>query len=304
MLGASMGLGCAAIFGMNQIVARRSVMRASVSYVANISILSGPLFFALMALLVGELPRMGQFTWQAHMFFAAAGVVHFALGRTFGYRSLQLIGATRTNLVTGLSAVVSVGLAIALLNERFTVLTALGFTLSVIGPLLMGLKEGDRKGNPIAPRDEGKHIDRRTLWLGIFFGLGAAVLWGSSAVLIKLGLDHGGSPVAGSLVSYVAASLAICPSLLKRSTRRELFASSGATFRLALISGMTTNISQFLRIMALNYTTVITLSLVTRTVPLWVLLMAFLASRGQESFSKWVLTGNAFLLTGTVLVLL
>ena len=34
------------------------------------------------------------------------------------------------------------------------------------------------------------------------------------------------------------------------------------------------------------------------------LLIAFLASRGQESFSRRVLMGNGFLLAGTVLVLL
>ena len=100
MLGASIGLGCAALYGANQIIVRRSVMRASVNYVANISIFSGPLFFALVALLVGELSRMEQFSWKAYLLFASAGVVHFAMGRTFGYRSLQLIGKHEASLST------------------------------------------------------------------------------------------------------------------------------------------------------------------------------------------------------------
>src|SRR3989337_2342474 len=167
MLGTSLGLTFSAIFGINQIITRRGVMRSSVNYMANISIFSGPLFFALVALVTGERFRIGQFTWVAVFYFALAGIVHFALGRTFGYRSLQLIGATRCNVVTGLNAIVSVGLAIAVLHERLTPLITLGFLLSMAGPLIMGMQEGNNGGAEVKPDVPGKHVDARTLCLGV-----------------------------------------------------------------------------------------------------------------------------------------
>src|SRR3990170_8553884 len=144
MLGTGLSLTFAALFGVNQIITRRGVLRASVNYIANISIFMGPVFFGLVALASGELLKLGQFTWQAYAYFAVAGVIHFAFGRTFAYRSLQLIGATRSNAVTGLNAIVSVGLAIAVLHERLTPLVVLGMMLSMSGPLIIGLKESTR----------------------------------------------------------------------------------------------------------------------------------------------------------------
>ena len=304
MVGTSLSLGFAALFGVNQIIMRRGVLRASVNYVANISIFSGPLFFALIALITGELPKMGQFTWQTYIYFALAGVIHFAFGRTFAYRSVQLIGATRSNSVTGLNAIVSVALAIAVLHERLTPLVVLGMMLSMSGPLIIGMKESTRSGTRTRASSNGKDVDSGTLWRGILFGLGASLFWGSSSVLIKLGLDNGGLPIAGSMVCYLAASTAVSYKLLDRQTRREILTPNRPALQLALMTGMTTNLAQLMRFIALDHAPVITVSLVSRTVPVWVLILAFLLNRHLESFSRWVLLGNGLLVAGTVLVII
>jgi len=43
-------------------------------------------------------------------------------------------------------------------------------------------------------------------------------------------------------------------------------------------------------------------SLMLRTIPLWSLLFSFLFMREYESFSRWVLLGNALLVVGAILV--
>ncbi|MDP2661046.1 MAG: DMT family transporter, partial [Dehalococcoidia bacterium] len=163
MLGVVLALCYSATFGLNSVISRRGVIRANANYVATISIFSGPIFFLVAALIAGELLRLGEYPWQAYVYFAISGVIHFALGRTFGYRSLQLIGATRANVVTGLYAIVSVIQAVIILNEVLTPMVALGIVLSLSGPILMALKEETVAVTPkIGAALYGKHVDRPT----------------------------------------------------------------------------------------------------------------------------------------------
>jgi len=110
-------------------------------------------------------------------------------------------------------------------------------------------------------------VDRQTLNIGILYGVGAAVFWGSSAIFIKLGLEKGGSPVGGSLIAYLVASMTISPSLLNRDKRKEILYADKKSFHLALVSGLTTNVAQFLRFLALEYGSVIMVTLLSRTTP-------------------------------------
>ncbi len=305
MLGAILGLGYAAFFGVNSIVVRRGVLRVSSNYMATLTVFSGPIFFFVLTLATGELFKIAAFNWKATLFFALSGIIHFALGRTFGYRSVQILGATRSGIMTGLNAIVSVVLAVIILKETLTPLMIVGICFSLSGPIIMGLKE-ERTTRivDLSVNRQSKHLDRKTFYRGLFFGIGSAIFWGSSPIFIKLGLDNGGSSLAGSFIAYSAASLVVSISLLNETNREEIFKVDKQALRLAVMSGMTTNIAQMLRYVALNYSTVIVLSLVSRTIPIWTLFFSFIFNRKLESFSRWVLLGNALLTIGTILVLL
>lgn len=305
MLGAILALGYAAFFGLNSVFARRGLLRVSSNIMATLTIFSGPVFFFLIALATGDLFKIPGFNWKATLFFALSGIVHFALGRTFGYRSTQILGATRSGIMGGLNAIVSVVLAIALLKETLTPLMMVGIFFSLSGPTIIALREEkatrtlDLRGNP-----KMSALDHKTFYQGIFFGIGSAVFWGSSAIFIKLGLDNGGSPLAGSFIAYSAASLVVSFSLLNKVNMEELFKTDKQGLKLAIMSGLTTNVAQMLRYLALSYGTVIVVSLVSRTMPIWTVLLSFIFNRKLESFSRWVLIGNALLVIGTILVLL
>ena len=73
---------------------------------------------------------------------------------------------------------------------------------------------------------------------------------------------------------------------------------------MALWSGLTSNIAQLMRYLALEFGSAIIISLMLRTIPLWVLFFAFIFNREYESFSRFVLLGNAFIVVGTVLILM
>ncbi len=303
MIGALISFVFAMTFGVNQIITRRGVLRASSSYVANISIFSGPVFFLFVTGATGDLFKLGNFSWESYAFFAAAGVVHFTLGRTFGYKALFLIGTMRANLISSMNGIVTSLLAVLILKEVLTPLIVLGILFSLSGPLIAALKEEmvDTATAKLTP--QGKHIDRETLYRGLLYGSGAAIFWGSSPILIKMGFDHGGTSVIGNLTSFSAAALVIAPSLLRVKTRDEILCSDRQCLKLALLSGLTTNIAQLLRFVALAFTSAITVSIVSRTIPVWTLLFALIFNRKVDSFNRWVLIGNALLLLGSFMVI-
>jgi len=302
MLGVIIGLGCAAVFGINPILVRRGTIQVSSRCIAAISIFTGPFFFLLIAGINGEIAGIAQFSWQAHGFFALAGIIHFALGRNCGFRAVQLIGSTRSSTIAGFGFIVSITLAIIILWETITPLGLFGVLFALTGPLLIAMKEPVVTNNAASDRIL---VDRRTLYKGMFYAIGAATFWGSSSIFIKLGLQTGATPMAGSFIAYLAASIFISPSVwLRREYRREMLSVDGRSLRLALLSGLTLNVGQMLRYLALAFTSVIVFSFMVQTIPLWTLLFSFIFNRKLESFSRWVLLGNALMVTGIILVLI
>jgi drug/metabolite transporter (DMT)-like permease len=192
------------------------------------------------------------------------------------------------------------------LKEAITLTIGIGILCMLAGPLLILLKEevtqseGTLEANP-----DGKKVDRSTFTKGILYGIGSAIFRGSSLVLIKLGLEHGGAPIAGNLIAYLAASIVILPSsILNKDHREELFHGGEKSFKIALLSGLTTNIAQLMMFFALGFGSAIIVSLLLRTYPIWVLLFSFIFNREYESFSRWVISGNGLIMTGTILILL
>ena len=302
MFGALLGLISAAAFGGNSIITRRGMFRFSPYYIAAISVFTGPFFFFILAAVLGQLSQADGYGWKVYLFFTIAGIGHFALGRNWAYRSIQLVGATRSNIVTSLHPVVTTVLATAVLKERIPAVMLIGILFSLAGPFLILVKENTAKGRPHRAKWEP---DRSTLYRGILYGTGTMLFWGSSAIFIKLGLASGGSAVMGSLIAYTSASLAISPSSFLRKERREEILHSGlGSLRWALVSGLMTSTAQFLRYSALATGSAIVVSLMLQTQTLWVLIFAFLFSRGDESFSRWVLLGSGLLIAGTILILL
>ncbi len=305
MLGAILGLISAVAFGANSIITRRGMLRVSSNYVATLTVFTGPIFFLIVGSVTGDLFKLRQMPLEAYVYLALSGITHFALGRTWGYRSIQLIGSNRSNIVTSLNPVVTIILAMMILRETITLIMGIGILCTLTGPLFILLKEEVISGAvQLKANPHGKELDRSTLYKGIFYGIGGAIFWGSSAIFIKLGLEHGGSSIAGSFIAYLSASLTIIPSaFFNKGRREEILHGDKKSLKIALFSGLTTNIAQLSRYIAMGLASAIVVSLMLRTMPLWVLFFAFIFNRKYESFSRWVLLGNGLLLLGTILIL-
>src|SRR4030042_1281234 len=126
MLGAILGLISAVAFGANSIITRRGMLRVSSNYVATLTVFTGPIFFLIVGGMTGDLFKLRQMPLQAYVYLALSGITHFALGRTWGYRSIQLIGSNRSNIVSSLNPVVTIILAMIILKETITLIMGIG----------------------------------------------------------------------------------------------------------------------------------------------------------------------------------
>jgi drug/metabolite transporter (DMT)-like permease len=299
MIGTILGLLSAALFGISMVIIRRGVLKISPNYIAMISIFTGPPFLLLISSITGDITELSCLGWKDYIFLALSGITHFAIGRTWAYKSIQIIGSNRSNIVITLTPLISVILAIILLKETITPLIFFGIIISLSGPLLIVLKEQEKENNQF------KDISRHTLYTGMIYGLGAATFWGSSNVFVKLGLENSGSPIAGSLIAYTAASFAISPSLfIDGENKREILNKDKKHLKLASLIGIATCMAHLLRYLALGYGSVIVISLMLRTQSIWILLFSFIFNRKYESFSIWVILANALVIIGTILILI
>ena len=211
LLGVCLAALSAASFALNNAMTRRGVLTGSVAQALAIGVPIGVPMFLLFALASGGLTALAQFSSAALLLMAATGVLHFIFGRYCNYRSVKAMGANLSGPVVQLSLIVTLFLAIAVLQEGLTPLRAAGIVLVVLGPTLMRGTEAP----PAAAIEAGAAAGGRSVAAGpppfqprygegYAFGVLAAVAYGVSPILIRLVVEQKrfGEAIAAGLVAY------------------------------------------------------------------------------------------------------
>ena len=121
---------------------------------------------------------------------------------------MQLVGANITNLICRTNILVAVVIGISVLQEPMSGQLVVGVLLITIGISLPGLNQLLRRNaNDRFPKIPAK---------AFVLGMGCGVAWGISPILIKLGLEGSGAPIAGAVISFSAATVALSFSLLNQ----------------------------------------------------------------------------------------
>ena len=94
LLGALFSILSSASFGINTVFARRGVLGTSATNGIYISVPMGVPLLAIAALLTGQLLSIGALSPRDFLFLAAAGAIHFLLGRYSNYRQPRLLAPT------------------------------------------------------------------------------------------------------------------------------------------------------------------------------------------------------------------
>ena len=218
-------------FALNNVTMRRGVVTGSVLQGMALTVPIGGVSFLLLAAAFGELGQLTTFPEAAVAWLAGQGIVHFVIGRYCNYRANQLMGVNLTAPVVQLQVPFAMLLAVVTLHESFTVLRAIGSVLMLGGSFITQSNAGGRTApasqpipaGPAAPERRNPTFQPHVL-SGYFFGLGAAICYGSSPLMARQAFLHapGAGTAAGGCLAYAAATLFFALILLRPGSWRDI----------------------------------------------------------------------------------
>jgi len=241
-------------FGLFQSV-NRAALRGMDAYASTfLQVLVSAAILVVVSLALGDPGRLAAAPLSAWWRFAAAGLVHFSVGWTLLNLSQQRLGAARTSPLLATVPLFGVVVAALTLREVPSSLELAGVALMVGGVYAMEvdrLRRAHRMEEPAAaggPRSSsgagsqgGSGAGSRSsspavVWTASLFGLGTALCWAVSPILIRQGLRDLPSPLLGVTVGMVAAALAYGLTLPLRG-RLARWSSIGAAPRSPGVTG-------------------------------------------------------------------
>ncbi len=311
LLGVVFSLLAAATFALNAAAARRAVLSGTVLQGLMITVPLGvPLFLVLM-LATGQTHLLLAFPLEAFVWFAAAGIVHFVIGRYGNYAASAAIGTNLASPILQCEVLITLALAIYILGEYLTPLRALGIVLVLLGPALIVNREDAKKAAAntsssasAAPSETigVKAAFKPRYFEGYLYAMLAAVGYGLSPVFIGLGLKAAGGTgvLAGGFVSYVAASLTVALVLLVLRPPASTYRIGETALKWFLFAGCIVFLSHAFRYAAIALAPVSVVTALQRLSSLFRIYFGWIINRDHEVFDESVIVATVVSMIGAM----
>jgi drug/metabolite transporter (DMT)-like permease len=222
VLGALFAVLSAASFALNNATVRRGVVSGTPIQAMAVSVPLGIVCFLPITLLNGELFRLPEFSHASLAWMAGLGVLHFVIGRYCNFRANAVAGVNLTAPVVQLQVVVTMVLAVIVLQEPCTALQMIGGVLILAGSLITQ-RAPARVAEKAGPVDAAKPVFVPRYLAGYVFATLAALAYGTTPIMARFALEHTGpaTGILGGLIAYVSAtavsSLAYFSPLIRRN---------------------------------------------------------------------------------------
>lgn len=285
------GLCLAASF----VLLRRGVHRSG-EIASTIPIFSfvGLIIFGLPVLISGEIAQLTSLTRLGLTSLAGAGLAHFIFGRILGFTSVRLIGANRAVPIYTGNVIVAILLGILFLGEALTVPRLAAIILIFGGIVLISTRGGSE--------NQQQGVPGNSLAIGVITALGAALFWGVSPFLVKIGLREVSSPILAAFISYAASSVIMGLWLLPPENSAKLRHVNRSSLPTIIIAAIAMAVAHLLRYTALHYSALTVVQPLFATQGLFVFPLSFLVNREIENFSPRVILGAVAVVIGICLI--
>jgi drug/metabolite transporter (DMT)-like permease len=212
VLGVTLAVLSAASFALNNAAARRAVVTGTPAQGMALTVPIGVLCFLLVAAISGEIAHFRQFPATAVLWMSAVGVLNFVFGRYCNYKGNQSAGANLTGPVVQLNVVVTLALAVIVLDEPCSALQIAGAAV-MLAATFITQRQGSRS-SPILAAAASQFVPR--VAEGYLFAFLAALAYGTAPVMTRIALQSCGPSCAifGGLVAYGSATAVIVMMLL------------------------------------------------------------------------------------------
>ncbi|MYA50843.1 MAG: DMT family transporter [Chloroflexi bacterium] len=314
IFGALLALASSFSFSVNSILIRRGLADAGATAAqgAFITVLLGVPFGFAAVVITGQILNFDQVPLNGYLMIAAAGIIHFCIGRYCNYRSIAAFGASRAVTVQAFAVPYSIIMAIVLLGERPTAFMYVAIALILGSPLLMidrgkrPARGAERTGAPPsgAARSGAPAVEIRMVE-GVVFSLLASVGYGTSPILIRAALeDATGVAAVGTFVAYVGASVVLLVSLALPAQRHLIGAINFRYMRLFGSAGLSVFMAQLLRFFSLALADVTIVDPLMRTVGVFTLILSYLVNRRLELITLGVVLSVLVSFAGSAMLVI
>lgn len=201
------------------------------AYVVNgLRSIVGWVVVVLITFVTGGFADWYLLTWTRLFYLVVPGILGGVFGDGLYVYSLKAIGINRAFPISNTYPIFTVLLSALLLGEPITWLMLVGMVLVLLGVYLVA--------RPRHSVDDAPSIlPRAVLLKGILFALGAALIWGSTAVMLVLGLKGIDSAMANTVRVPAVALIALLVAA-KRGNLKEVRTLSRNTVILLVAAGV------------------------------------------------------------------
>ena len=314
MLGAFLALVGSAWFGFNNASVRRGVLTGSVLQAMAVTVPIGvPLFF-IGAVLSGQFFNFSDLSVLKSLSLAAGGVAHFVLGRYCNYRASKAMGANRAAPILQVNLLLTLALAIVLLDDFLTPLKIIGIGLILAGPALMIQRDKKKNGEPrqaapsggaLAAGDDDAVADQKPVFVanlkeGYTFAILSSFGYTLSPIFVRYGLQDTDLSLLGGLISYAAAAAVVGLVLLLPGKWAHVRSMDRSVSPWFIRAGVAVFLSQMFRYMALSMAPVTVVSPIMRLSLIFRVIFAWIINRDYETFEPRVLLGIGVSFLGAI----
>ncbi|MGQ4556538.1 EamA family transporter [Halobellus sp. GM3] len=226
--------------------------------------------------------RVDLWRWR---YFILAGLMAPGLGRLFNYAGIDRLGVNVNAPIVYSNPLVSVAGAIVFLGEQLSAVGLVGGVLVIAGGAYVGSERGDGSTS----------FDRRHL----VFPVIAALVYGLSHLLRKVGIDLVQSPLIASAVTITTSWLLAAGYVLGSGLEIDLNRRQWLSFSM---SGLASSVAIPMLYLAFEVGLVVVVSPLMNLAPLFVIAISFFVFREEELFSHRVVLGTITIVCGITLL--
>ena len=141
---------------------------------------------------------------------------------------------------------------------------------------------------------------KRNAFTGIAFGIGAALAYGTSSVLIRQALTHLASPLVGAAVALLSGTLVFL--IIGGRGLKASLAQNRKAVGFLLLAGLAASLGIVSSFFALSLAPVVTVSPLQSTSPLFAMLWSYLFLRRLERITPRLILGSILVVFGVILI--
>ena len=277
------------LIGLNTIVIKKSLNRASTFSVAVMLTTIGTIFFWVIIWFLYPDAKIGM-NIKACLYFIIAGLFAPGLLRLVFFMGIDRVGVSIASSIMAAIPVFAVVIAVLFLNEKLSSVLAFGIILIVVGIILF---EQDKNGNKSKKEFRGKDI---TLLL-----LGAVA--GAVAITFrKMGLHLWNFPIMGVALGFSSALITYLILLICSPKLRKKISFQFGDFPLFVAGGLSLSFGWLCTFYALSHGPVVVVAPLNAMHPLVVMTLSTIFLKDSERITGLKISGCLSVLVGVVLI--